>query len=170
MIVCPQCGHESREGSNFCPQCGAKLSSGAPSETTHTIPAVTEDTRAQATHEFPTEVRHAIRDLPAGSALLVVEHGPDEGARFLLDTDETSAGRHTDSGIFLDDVTVSRHHATFTRSGRTFSVRDLGSLNGTYVNRRLVEGQVSLRNGDEVQIGKYRMIYCAPEVSETGRN
>lgn len=169
MIDCPKCGREVDSRSNFCPNCGAKLTLGSPSETTHTIPAVTDE-RLQPAHEFPTEVRNAIRDLPSGSALLVVEQGPDEGARFLLDTDETTAGRHVDSAIFLDDVTVSRHHATFVRSGRGFTVQDLGSLNGTYVNRKLIEGPTGLRTGDEVQIGKFRMVYCAPEVSETGRN
>ncbi|MGJ6979101.1 FHA domain-containing protein [Aestuariimicrobium soli] len=169
MMQCPQCGRDVEVSANFCPNCGAKLATGQSSEATHTIPAVTDE-RQNQTHEFPTEVRNAIRDLPSGSALLVVEQGPDEGARFLLDTDQTSAGRHTDSGIFLDDVTVSRHHAMFVRAGKGFTVQDMSSLNGTYVNRTLVEGPTDLRTGDEVQIGKYRMIYCAPEVSETGRN
>jgi pSer/pThr/pTyr-binding forkhead associated (FHA) protein len=167
MIECPQCGRECDPANNFCPNCGAKLVPGSSGEATHTIAAVTDDTRPA--HEFPTEVRNAIRDLPSGSALLVVDQGPDEGARFLLDTDEITAGRHVDSGIFLDDVTVSRHHARFVRAGRGYSVQDLGSLNGTYVNRKLVEAPTPLRTGDDVQIGKYRMVYCAPE-SETGRN
>jgi len=103
----------------------------------------------------------AVEALPLGSALLVVRRGPNAGARFLLDAERTSAGRHTSSDIFLDDVTVSRKHAEFVRTpdpvtGPGFRVRDVGSLNGTYVNRERID-DVVLRPGDEVQIGKYRM-------------
>jgi len=96
--------------------------------------------------------------LPAGSALLVVKRGPNAGSRFLLDQDTTSAGRHPDSDIFLDDVTVSRRHAEFRREGGEFVVIDVGSLNGTYVNREPVD-QAVLANGDEVQIGKFRLVF-----------
>ena len=96
--------------------------------------------------------------LPPGMALLVVRRGPNAGARFLLDHDVTTSGRHPDSDIFLDDVTVSRRHAEFHRDGSTFTVRDVGSLNGTYVNRERVES-ATLNNGDEVQIGKFRLVY-----------
>jgi pSer/pThr/pTyr-binding forkhead associated (FHA) protein len=98
--------------------------------------------------------------LPPGMALLVVRRGPNAGARFLLDHDVTTSGRHPDSDIFLDDVTVSRRHAEFHRDGSTFTVRDVGSLNGTYVNRERVES-ATLNNGDEVQIGKFRLVYVA---------
>ena len=98
--------------------------------------------------------------LPAGSALLVVKRGPNAGSRFLLDRDTTSAGRHPDSDIFLDDVTVSRRHAEFRREGGGFVVIDVGSLNGTYVNRERVEA-ATLSNGDEVQIGKFRLVFIA---------
>jgi pSer/pThr/pTyr-binding forkhead associated (FHA) protein len=101
-----------------------------------------------------------ISALRPGTALLVVVRGPNLGARFLLDDPEITSGRHPDSHIFLDDVTVSRRHAAFTREGQSYAVRDVGSLNGTYVNRRSVEHAV-LRNGDEVQIGKYRFLYYA---------
>jgi pSer/pThr/pTyr-binding forkhead associated (FHA) protein len=100
----------------------------------------------------------AVEALPAGSALLVVRRGPNTGARFLLDRDRTTAGRRSDSDIFLDDVTVSRRHAEFVRRGQGFLVRDVGSLNGTYVNRDRIE-EAGLRAGDEVQIGKYRMVF-----------
>jgi pSer/pThr/pTyr-binding forkhead associated (FHA) protein len=100
----------------------------------------------------------AIEALPAGSALLVVRRGPNAGARFLLDAPRTTAGRRPDSDIFLDDVTVSRKHAEFLRRDGGFVVRDVGSLNGTYVQRDRIEEAV-LRDGDEVQIGKYRMIF-----------
>jgi len=98
--------------------------------------------------------------LPHGVALLVVRRGPNAGARFLLDHDVTTSGRHPDSDIFLDDVTVSRRHAEFHREGGTFTVRDVGSLNGTYVNRERVEA-ATLTNGDEVQIGKFRLVFLA---------
>ncbi|MBV9370028.1 MAG: FHA domain-containing protein, partial [Frankiales bacterium] len=96
--------------------------------------------------------------LPAGTALLVVKRGPNAGSRFLLDKDVTTAGRHPESDIFLDDVTVSRRHAEFGRAGDTFSVRDVGSLNGTYLNRERID-DAPLSNGDEVQIGKFRLVY-----------
>jgi pSer/pThr/pTyr-binding forkhead associated (FHA) protein len=98
--------------------------------------------------------------LPPGTALLVVRRGPNAGARFLLDHDVTTSGRHPDSDIFLDDVTVSRRHAEFHRDGATFTVRDVGSLNGTYVNRERVEA-ATLSSGDEVQIGKFRLVLIA---------
>jgi pSer/pThr/pTyr-binding forkhead associated (FHA) protein len=98
--------------------------------------------------------------LPPGMALLVVRRGPNAGARFLLDHDVTTSGRHPDSDIFLDDVTVSRRHAEFHREGGTFTVRDVGSLNGTYVNRERVEA-ATLSNGDEVQVGKFRLVFIA---------
>ena len=95
-----------------------------------------------------------------GTALLVVLRGPNTGARFLLDADEVTTGRHPDSDIFLDDVTVSRKHATFRRDGDDFLVRDVGSLNGTYVNRERID-DVALKTGDEVQIGKFRLVFYA---------
>jgi pSer/pThr/pTyr-binding forkhead associated (FHA) protein len=108
----------------------------------------------------------AVQALPGGSALLIVRRGPNAGARFLLDADRTTAGRRPDSDIFLDDVTVSRKHAEFLRRGEQFVVRDVGSLNGTYVQRDRIEEAV-LRAGDEVQIGKYRMIFH-PSPQDTG--
>jgi pSer/pThr/pTyr-binding forkhead associated (FHA) protein len=98
--------------------------------------------------------------LPPGMALLVVRRGPNAGARFLLERDVTTSGRHPDSDIFLDDVTVSRRHAEFHRAASGFTVRDVGSLNGTYVNRERVES-ATLSNGDEVQIGKFRLVFIA---------
>jgi pSer/pThr/pTyr-binding forkhead associated (FHA) protein len=101
-----------------------------------------------------------VEALRRGTALLVVLRGPNTGARFLLDADEVSAGRHPDSDIFLDDVTVSRRHATFRREGDVFLVRDVGSLNGTYVNRERID-DAALKTGDEVQIGKFRLVFYA---------
>ena len=96
--------------------------------------------------------------LPPGMALLVVRRGPNAGARFLLDHDVTTSGRHPDSDIFLDDVTVSRDHAVIVRRGADYHLDDLGSLNGTYVNRQRVDSR-QLEDGDELQIGKYKLSY-----------
>jgi pSer/pThr/pTyr-binding forkhead associated (FHA) protein len=104
------------------------------------------------------EAVSGVQGLPAGSALLVVKRGPNAGSRFLLDQPTTSAGRHPDSDIFLDDVTVSRRHAEFRLESGEFQVVDVGSLNGTYVNREPVDSAV-LANGDEVQIGKFRLVF-----------
>ncbi len=101
----------------------------------------------------------AVAALPAGSALLIVQRGPNTGARFLLDHEVTNAGRDPKADIFLDDVTVSRRHSQFLAGENgTHIVRDSGSLNGTYVNRERVD-QAELHAGDEVQIGKYRLTY-----------
>lgn len=99
-----------------------------------------------------------VEGLPEGQALLVVKRGPNAGSRFLLDQGTTSAGRHPDSDIFLDDVTVSRRHAEFRSDAGSFTVVDVGSLNGSYVNREPVDS-ASLSNGDEVQIGKFRLVF-----------
>ncbi len=104
----------------------------------------------------------AINALPSGSALLVVKRGAADGARFLLDTDLSKAGRHPNADIFLDDVTVSRKHAEFIRTGRIFEVRDQASLNGTYLNGVRIDS-AGLSNGDEVQIGKFKLtFYSSP--------
>ena len=100
----------------------------------------------------------AVASLPAGSALLIVKRGPSEGSRFLLDIDSTTAGRHPNAEIFLDDVTVSRKHAEFSRSSNGFAVTDLGSLNGTYLNGVRVDSS-ALTDGDEVQVGKFRLTF-----------
>ena len=102
--------------------------------------------------------REAVNALPAGSALLIVQRGPNTGARFLLDPNVTNAGRSPKADIFLDDVTVSRKHCQFIADNGGHIVRDSGSFNGTYVNRERVD-QARLSAGDEVQIGKYRLTY-----------
>lgn len=126
---------------------------------TISIPALDADTE-----EMNPDDVSAVDGLPAGSALLLVQRGPSAGARFLLDTDTVTVGRHPDSDIFLDDITVSRRHATFTRTPGGHVVADLGSLNGTYVNRDRIDGDIALSGGDEVQIGKYRLIYITGAV------
>lgn len=100
----------------------------------------------------------AVEALPAGSALLIVQRGANAGARFLLDSQQTTAGRSPKADIFLDDVTVSRRHCEFVATDGGYAVRDCGSLNGTYVNRERTDYS-QLRAGDEVQIGKYRLTY-----------
>lgn len=102
--------------------------------------------------------RKTVEGLPPDTALLVVKRGPNAGSRFLLDQSVTTAGRHPSSDIFLDDVTVSRRHVEFRREGTLFTVHDVGSLNGTYLNRDPIDS-AALSGGDEVQIGKFRMIF-----------
>jgi pSer/pThr/pTyr-binding forkhead associated (FHA) protein len=104
------------------------------------------------------EERAAVAALPASSALLVVLNGPGTSSRYLLDQDSTQAGRHPEADIFLDDVTVSRRHAEFVRTPSGFQVGDLGSMNGTYVDGQAIERR-SLANGDEIQIGKFRLTF-----------
>ncbi len=106
----------------------------------------------------------AIESLPRGSALLIALSGPNADARFLLNADMTNAGRHARADVFLDDFTVSRRHAQFLRDGDTFTVRDSGSLNGTYVNKERID-EVVLTDGDEVQIGKYRLTFYGSRAS-----
>jgi pSer/pThr/pTyr-binding forkhead associated (FHA) protein len=118
------------------------------------------DTSAEAEVSLSKADQATVEALRPGTALLVVLRGPNTGARFLLDDDEVNSGRHPDSDIFLDDVTVSRKHANFRREGQTFVVRDVGSLNGTYVNRERID-EVTLHTGDEVQIGKFRLVFYA---------
>jgi len=129
------------------------------------------DTTASFTEEFAAQLaameggstleeRSAIGALPSGSALLVVRRGPNIGARFLLDADVTTAGRHPSAEIFLDDVTVSRKHAQFLRHGTAFEVKDLGSLNGTYFDGVRIDTAL-LSDGAEVQIGKFRLTFYA---------
>lgn len=113
----------------------------------------TDDRRA-----LHPEEQAAIESLPEGSALLIALSGPNAGARFLLNAEVTNAGRHPRADIFLDDFTVSRRHAQFVRDQRGFSVKDSGSLNGTYVNRERID-VAALKSGDEVQIGKYRLTF-----------
>lgn len=103
----------------------------------------------------------AVESLPSGAALLVVRRGPDLGARFLVDADVTVAGRHPEVDIFLDDVTVSRKHAQFLRRGTSFSVADLGSLNGTFVSGHRIDQEVLLEDGVEVQVGKFKFTFFA---------
>ena len=169
MPFCTACGKQNPDDARFCAQCGTRLvaagggdatgSQESAVEATATITFGAPDSKVETSDRNLSPVDAAAVDaLPAGHALLVVQRGPGAGSRFLLDLDVVQAGRHPDSEIFLDDVTVSRRHAEFHRSGTSFSVRDAGSLNGTYVNRDRIDS-VGLRDGDEVQIGKYRLVF-----------
>lgn len=113
--------------------------------------------------ELTVEEQEAIAALPSASALLIVRRGPNIGARFLLDSDVITAGRHPDANIFLDDVTVSRRHTEFLRHGSAFELKDLGSLNGTYFDGVRIESAL-LTDGAEVQIGKFRLTFYASRV------
>lgn len=154
FVVCPKCGNENEPEANFCSSCGEPLNEELP--TTVGMEPV-EGVLGEL------EVEGEIAPGEAGNALaaLVVKRGPNQGERYWLETKEVSVGRHPDSDIFLDDITVSRHHARFTWDGETHVVEDVGSLNGTYVNRERIE-KARLSHGDEVQIGKFKLVYAVP--------
>ncbi|MDA2812566.1 FHA domain-containing protein [Nocardiopsis sp. RSe5-2] len=170
-VNCTQCGHAVADDARFCSNCGTPLRRGGQEparagerrdsvgETTSTISIAgiqALEAETDAAEEAPADTGN-VDALPPGTALLVVKRGPNAGSRFLLDSDVTTAGRHPNSDIFLDDVTVSRRHVEFFRRGDGFGVRDVGSLNGTYVNRERID-EAELGGGDEVQIGKFRLV------------
>jgi hypothetical protein len=177
MPFCTDCGKQNPDDARFCSRCGHRLVTdepGAdqepPAESTATITfGAGQGTERADTDERPLNPADsaAVDALPRGHALLVVQRGPSAGSRFLLDTELVTAGRHPESEIFLDDVTVSRRHAEFHRAeDGTWTVSDVGSLNGTYVNRDRID-EVGLQDGDEVQIGKYRLVFFASHAGET---
>lgn len=151
-MYCTNCGHRNPEGANFCSSCGAALT-GEGTDTTITFaPAELEADLEEEIHISPEE-------LEGGRGVLVVKRGPNAGSKFFLDSEMTEIGRNPDSDIFLDDITVSRRHAEITRKeGEGFKLNDVGSLNGTYVNKERVE-EAELRSGDEIQIGKFKLIF-----------
>ena len=149
-VFCNQCGRGNPPGSNFCASCGAPLATLREDPTTVTfIPEPGE-----ATDDMSVE----FGDMPPGVGILVVKRGPNIGSRFALEKDVVLAGRHPDSDIFLDDVTVSRRHAEIARAEGGYVVRDAGSLNGTYLNRQRVESS-PLADGDELQIGTFKLVF-----------
>lgn len=152
-MFCPVCGKNNPEDSLYCSQCGAYLQSAErEGDTTITLTPVEAEMEQVEDIQIPDE------ELPAGAAMLVVKRGANAGARFVLTKDVNTAGRHPESDIFLDDITVSRKHADILRSGDEFRIKDLGSLNGTYVNKMRVE-EADLSSGDELQIGKFKLIF-----------
>lgn len=122
------------------------------------MPAVTIPITSTGDRPFTQEDMDTIARLSDGAALLISTRGAMTGSRYLLDEDEVTAGRDVHADILLDDSTVSRAHAVFRRSGNQFSIVDAGSLNGTYVNRQRVD-QAVLNNGDEIMIGKFRLVF-----------
>jgi pSer/pThr/pTyr-binding forkhead associated (FHA) protein len=174
MPFCSQCGSQNSETSKFCSQCGSPLTPAA-SESTPTDATATITFGAPAKAEADDRALNAadaaaVDALPARSALLVVQRGPGAGSRYLLDTDLSTVGRHPESDIFLDDITVSRRHVEFRReapdAGGSFRVHDVGSRNGTYLNGDRVD-DAELQNGDEVRIGKFRLIFFASDVKDS---
>ncbi|HVQ87107.1 MAG TPA: FHA domain-containing protein [Actinomycetes bacterium] len=160
MPVCPHCGHDTSDAdARFCPACGRSLTDTPAVDATSSLNLGSTPREGDDADADSSLVDTAVIDrLQPGSALLVVKRGPSSGARFLLDADVTTVGRHPDSHIFLDDVTVSRRHAEFRRDAGSYRVHDSGSLNGTYVNRSRID-DARLANHDEVQIGKYRLVF-----------
>ena len=152
-VFCNNCGHRNPPDSNFCSSCGSPFT---PSTDT-TISFLPEDSSGDLADE---EVSVPAGDLAEGTGVLVVKRGPDAGARFVLTGEVTRVGRHPDSEIFLDDVTVSRRHAEFRREASHYVVVDVGSLNGTYVNRERIE-TATLKGSDEVQIGKFKLVFLS---------
>ena len=162
-VFCNQCGHQNPTGSNFCSSCGSILQHSVlehrsdDESTSTTITFIPVEASGEVADD---EVSVTLDEVPEGFGVMVVKRGPNAGSRYVLEHEVTEVGRHPESDIFLDDITVSRRHAEFVRQATGYLVRDVGSLNGTYVNReRTDEG--TLRNGDEVQIGKFRLVFLA---------
>jgi pSer/pThr/pTyr-binding forkhead associated (FHA) protein len=151
--ICPRCGHSNPVGANFCSSCGADLDKGDDHTSTTMTVTVPIDAPAE-------EIEVEMEELPPGVGMLVVTRGPNSGSRFALDEPLVTAGRHPDSMIFLDDITVSRRHAEVRKVGDGYKVADVGSLNGTYLNRQRVE-EADLRDGDELQIGTFKLLFLA---------
>lgn len=149
-MYCTRCGHRNPPDSKFCSKCGHPLHD----DTTIGLePTQIEDDTGEVI-DLPLD------DLREGQALLVVTRGPNAGSQFLIEKDVTTLGRHPESDIFLDDITVSRRHAEIRRKDDGFYVHDLGSLNGTYVGRNRVDN-TQLANSDEVQVGKFKLAFFA---------
>jgi pSer/pThr/pTyr-binding forkhead associated (FHA) protein len=150
-VYCPECGFQNPESANYCARCGAHLVKEDAGDTTQTFNAVEESDEGPTTQDLGIE----------GPALVVRSGGGRAGETFHPQGDSTTIGRSPDCGIFLDDVTVSRRHAVLREREGAFSIEDQGSLNGTFVNRRRIEAEQRLEDGDEVQIGKYRLTFLS---------
>jgi pSer/pThr/pTyr-binding forkhead associated (FHA) protein len=147
-MICGRCGHRNEPASRFCSSCGAAMLEAEENTLTH---AAFED--RDSTGEL-----QAIADLEEGTGLVIVSRGPNEGSTYLVDEDSVSVGRHPDSNIFLDDITVSRRHSVIERAGQEFRIRDVGSLNGTYVNHDRIDHK-GIADGDEIQVGRFVLIF-----------
>lgn len=152
-VFCNQCGHPNPPEAGFCAACGAALELRA--DQTITIG------RIDPLQDAPgglDEVKIPVGELEPGQATLIVRNGPNPGMTLRVERGLTRLGRHPDSEIQLDDITVSRRHAEIEDDNGGFLVRDVGSLNGTYVNAERVDSAV-LHPGDELQVGKFRMLF-----------
>lgn len=150
---CPECGFVNADGANYCQKCGAFIGTPDPAPETSTATY-----RVGETGELvPVDIEQVVE---SGAALVVRAGGGRVGESFPLTGDRATIGRRPDSDVFLDDITVSRDHALVIRRGHDFHLDDLGSLNGTYVNRKRIESQ-RLSDGDELQIGKYKLTFLA---------
>jgi pSer/pThr/pTyr-binding forkhead associated (FHA) protein len=149
-VFCNRCGHRNPAAANFCSSCGAPLVAVREDPTTVAFTPETGEGEADFSVELDA--------IPLGVGFLVVKRGPNIGSRFALDADVVKAGRHPQSHIFLDDITVSRRHAEIVREPDGYTVRDAGSLNGTYLNRERVES-AKLKDGDELQIGTFKLVF-----------
>ncbi|HWC32598.1 MAG TPA: FHA domain-containing protein [Actinomycetota bacterium] len=149
-MYCTRCGHRNPQDARFCAKCGHPLQD----ETTLNLAQV------ELEDETGEDIHLPLDQLNERQALLVVKRGPNAGSQLLIEKDVTTTGRHPESDIFLDDITVSRRHAEFRRKDERFQIHDMGSLNGTYVNRNRVE-TTELASGDEIQIGKFKLMFFA---------
>ena len=151
-MYCTNCGHPNKDEAHYCANCGAALQD----ETTLGMNPIEIEAESHDEFPFPED------DLEPGQALLLVKHGPNAGSTFLVEHDATSLGRNPESEVFLDDISVSRTHAEIRRHEDGFTIHDLGSMNGTYVNRERVE-MTKLAQHDEVQIGRFRLVFFVGE-------
>jgi predicted RNA-binding Zn-ribbon protein involved in translation (DUF1610 family) len=150
-VYCPECGFQNPESANYCAKCGALLvrdESGSDTTMSYTPEEGEEEAASPLADELKTE----------GPALVVRSGGGRAGEHFLLKEKRITVGRSPDCDIFLDDVTVSRRHALLKQADGGFLIEDQGSLNGTFLNRRRIES-AALEDGDEVQIGKYKLTF-----------
>ena len=152
-VFCNQCGHRNPPVSGFCSACGTVLDL----LSDHTI-TLTKTDPLQDAPGPDDDVQVTLSQIDRGTAILVLRGGEDEGKHFVLSALVTNVGRHADSDIALDDITVSRRHCEISLEGSRFVVRDVGSLNGTYVNQKRVDS-VELQQGDEIQIGKFLVVF-----------
>ena len=151
-IHCPECGFVNAEGANYCQKCGAYLSRPEGTDEPTTMTYQVDESGEMHQVDIDEVVERA------GAALVIRSGGGRAGESFTLEDDKVSIGRTPDAGVFLDDVTVSRNHALLVRRRDGLFIDDLGSLNGTYVNRERIESH-QLDDGDEIQIGKYKLSY-----------